>query len=111
MKLAVAADDIERAACHGGLGRRTAGDFSGVGQAAIRRVEGPQKAVGGDDHDAASGEDFDEKWLALMVRHLENGVTMAEDVLQTGIHAGTKALATEIVASQKKQLASVKTQP
>jgi uncharacterized protein (DUF305 family) len=61
--------------------------------------------------DAATGGDFDEKWLALMVRHLENGVTMAEDVLQNGVHAGTKTLATQIVKSQKKQIASVKTLP
>jgi uncharacterized protein (DUF305 family) len=61
--------------------------------------------------ESATGEDFDKKWLALIVKHLENGVTMSQDVLQNGMHADTKALANEIVENQEKQIASVKALP
>jgi uncharacterized protein (DUF305 family) len=61
--------------------------------------------------ESASGAEFDRKWLALIVKHLENGVTMSQDVLKTGLHAETKSLANHIVKNQEKQIAEVRTQP
>ncbi|MBP2326267.1 uncharacterized protein (DUF305 family) [Kibdelosporangium banguiense] len=58
--------------------------------------------------DSATGADFDTKWLALIVKHLENGVTMSQDVIKNGMHADTKALAGKIIKNQEKQIAEVK---
>jgi uncharacterized protein (DUF305 family) len=58
--------------------------------------------------DSAAGEEFDKQWLTLLVKHLENGVTMSQDVMKNGMHADTKALAGRIVKNQEKQITEVK---
>lgn len=58
--------------------------------------------------ESVQGTDFDTKWLSLLVKHLENGVTMSQDVLKNGMHADTRTLAGRIVKNQEKQIAEVK---
>jgi uncharacterized protein (DUF305 family) len=54
-----------------------------------------------------SGKAFDAKFLPMVAKHLQNGVTMAKDVLKTGKHKETKDLAGHIVTNQEQQIKEV----
>ncbi|TCO44239.1 DUF305 domain-containing protein [Actinocrispum wychmicini] len=54
-----------------------------------------------------TGADFDKKFLTMVAKHLQNGVDMAKQVLNTGKHAGTKTLANKIVKEQGEQIQKV----
>lgn len=43
---------------------------------------------------------FDKQWSPLMVRHLQDGIKMAQTVEAAGSHAGVKALAKEMITVQ-----------
>jgi uncharacterized protein (DUF305 family) len=57
--------------------------------------------------DAVTGAEFDKIFLPMVAKHLQNGVAMAKDVLQTGKHAETRTMAGHIVENQEKQIADV----
>jgi uncharacterized protein (DUF305 family) len=59
--------------------------------------------------ESLSGKEFDQKFLAMVAKHLQNGVTMAKDVRKTGIHAETKDLAGRIVTNQEQQIKELQT--
>jgi uncharacterized protein (DUF305 family) len=47
-----------------------------------------------------TGPQFDKQWSPLMVRHLQDGIKMAQAVETSGSHAGVKALAKEMITVQ-----------
>jgi uncharacterized protein (DUF305 family) len=47
-----------------------------------------------------TGAQFDKQWSPLMVRHLQDGIKMAQTVETAGAHAGVKALAKEMITVQ-----------
>ena len=51
---------------------------------------------------------FDRRWLEMMVEHHEGAVTMAQQVIRDGRHAGTRALAEEIITAQQEEIAEMK---
>ena len=51
---------------------------------------------------------FDRRWLEMMVEHHEGAVTMAQTVIRTGRHTGTRALAEEIITAQQQEIAEMK---
>ncbi|MGS2615524.1 DUF305 domain-containing protein [Micromonospora sp. LZ34] len=57
---------------------------------------------------AASGQDFDRRFLTMMIAHHEGAVTMAEDELTDGANAEAKALAREIITAQRAEIAMMK---
>jgi uncharacterized protein (DUF305 family) len=56
----------------------------------------------------ASGKEFDNRWLEMMIEHHEGAVTMAEDVLDTTADAEVEKLATAVVEGQEKEIATMK---
>jgi uncharacterized protein (DUF305 family) len=58
---------------------------------------------------AATGAAFDKMFLSLMIEHHQSAVTMAKTELAGGNNAAAKKLASSIVASQTKQIATMKT--
>lgn len=57
--------------------------------------------------ESASGKAFDDKFLPMILKHLQNGVTMAKQVISDGQHQPTKDLAGQIVTSQQKKIAEL----
>lgn len=57
---------------------------------------------------ALTGPDFDDRWLEMMVEHHEGAVEMAQDVIRSGRHAPTRALAVDIVEAQQREIAQMK---
>jgi uncharacterized protein (DUF305 family) len=55
-----------------------------------------------------TGPEFDSQWTALMIRHHEGAVKMAESVAAKGIDPDVKALAAVLVATQTAELAEMK---
>lgn len=53
---------------------------------------------------AASGADFDRKWMELMIEHHTGAITMANTELANGVNPDAKALATAIVAAQHSEI-------
>ena len=51
---------------------------------------------------------FDRRWLELMVEHHEGAVAMAQTVVREGRHAGTRALADEVIVAQQEEIAEMK---
>lgn len=58
---------------------------------------------------AARGAGFDRQWLAMMVRHHEGAVQMANAVLTDGVDPGTRTLATAVKAAQTAEIAQMNT--
>lgn len=56
---------------------------------------------------AASGADFDRLWLELMIKHHQGAVAMATTASTGGKSAEAKALALEIIAAQKAEIATM----
>lgn len=53
---------------------------------------------------AASGAEFDRLWLEGMIRHHEGAIVMAETQAASGIHEPSRALAEEIILSQRAEI-------
>ncbi|WP_433682832.1 DUF305 domain-containing protein [Nocardia sp. CA-119907] len=53
---------------------------------------------------AASGADFDRKWMELMIEHHAGAITMANTELANGVNPDAKGLATAIVAAQQSEI-------
>jgi uncharacterized protein (DUF305 family) len=56
---------------------------------------------------AKPGADFDQKWLKMVVQHLRNGVTMANDIVKNGKHTETIDLARHIAENQGQQIKEI----
>lgn len=53
---------------------------------------------------AASGKEFDRRWLTMMVQHHEGAIEMARTELSDGRSSAAKDLATAIVTAQQKEI-------
>lgn len=69
------------------------GMVSGADMAALGKVTGAQ---------------FDRLWLRMMIRHHTGAVTMAKTELADGRNADAKVLARSIIASQSKEIATMR---
>ncbi|HEX6354872.1 DUF305 domain-containing protein [Actinophytocola sp.] len=54
--------------------------------------------------DQASGAEFDQMWLQMMIEHHQGAVTMAKTELESGSDADAKALAQQIVDAQEAEI-------
>ncbi|SKF62296.1 Uncharacterized protein conserved in bacteria [Mycobacteroides abscessus subsp. abscessus] len=57
---------------------------------------------------AAEGAEFDSLWVALMIKHHEGAVVMAEEVLSTTQNPDVKSLAEAVVKAQTQEIARMK---
>jgi len=55
----------------------------------------------------ASGPEFNQMWLTMMIEHHQGAVTMAQDVLATTANPEVKKLATAVVQGQEKEIATM----
>jgi len=60
-----------------------------------------------DDLARRVGPDFDTEWLALMIRHHEGGVTMADTEVAAGRDVAAVRLASTIASVQRDQIAAM----
>jgi uncharacterized protein (DUF305 family) len=56
----------------------------------------------------ASGPEFDQMWLTMMIEHHEGAIEMAQDVLDTTSNPEVEQLATAVVEGQEKEIATMK---
>ena len=71
---------------------------------------GPGGMMSEEDMDAlkaASGADFDQMWLRMMIEHHQGAVTMAQDVLAATDDADVKKLANAVVTGQQEEIATM----
>lgn len=85
------ASDMDHGSKHGGMSM--AGMMSDDDMAALA---------------AASGAEFDQKWLTMMIAHHEGALTMAQAVLGTTSDTQVRALAEAVVAGQKAEIVDMK---
>ncbi|WP_030528808.1 DUF305 domain-containing protein [Phycicoccus jejuensis] len=50
------------------------------------------------------GAAFDRRWLTMMVEHHEGAIEMAQDVLRSGRHTGTRDLAGAVIETQQREI-------
>jgi uncharacterized protein (DUF305 family) len=55
----------------------------------------------------ASGPQFNQMWLEMMIEHHQGAITMAQDVLATTANPDVKELATAVVEGQEKEIATM----
>ena len=55
----------------------------------------------------ASGPQFDEMWVEMMIEHHRGAITMAQDVLATTTNADVEKLATAVVQGQQKEITTM----
>lgn len=58
--------------------------------------------------EGATGAEFDRMWLTMMIEHHRGAVDMAQDVLATTADADVEELATAVVESQEKEIATMR---
>lgn len=56
---------------------------------------------------AASGAEFDRMWLTMMITHHTGAIEMSEVELDEGINAEAQQLATDIIAAQEAEIATM----
>lgn len=56
----------------------------------------------------ASGPEFDQMWLTMMIEHHEGAIEMAQDVLDTTSNPEVEQLATAVVEGQEKEITTMK---
>mgnify|MGYP003397712506 CR=1 FL=1 len=56
----------------------------------------------------ASGPEFDQMWLTMMLEHHEGAIEMAQDVLATTADPDVEKLATAVVEGQEKEITTMK---
>ena len=56
----------------------------------------------------ASGPEFDQMWLTMMIEHHEGAIEMAQDVLATTSNPEVEQLATAVVQGQEKEITTMK---
>lgn len=61
-----------------------------------------------DDLDATQGEEFERRWLQLMIEHHEGAIEMARDEESTGEHPDARALAESIIETQQAEIDAMK---
>ena len=99
-----AAQDPEIQVMKGWLSRWGAQESSGP------MDHGPGGMMSDEDMDAlkaASGADFDQMWLRMMIEHHQGAVTMAQDVLAATDDADVKKLANAVVTGQQEEIATM----
>ncbi|MFD6101690.1 DUF305 domain-containing protein [Nocardia salmonicida] len=57
---------------------------------------------------AANDVDFDRQWLEMMIAHHEGAVEMAQTELNGGVNPPSRQLATEIIADQEAEIATMR---
>jgi uncharacterized protein (DUF305 family) len=60
-----------------------------------------------DDLAAASGVDFDQMWLGMMIAHHEGAIVMSRQVLQTTSDPQVEQMAEAIIDGQSAEIASM----
>ena len=55
----------------------------------------------------ASGPEFNQMWVEMMIEHHQGAITMAQDVLATTANPDVKELATAVVQGQEKEIATM----
>lgn len=58
--------------------------------------------------EAATGADFDRRWLTMMIAHHEGAVTMSEQVLGTTKDPAVRTLAESIISGQKAEISTMR---
>ena len=56
----------------------------------------------------ASGPEFNQMWLTMMIEHHEGAIEMAQDVLDTTSNPEVEQLATAVVEGQEKEITTMK---
>ncbi|MEU3273904.1 DUF305 domain-containing protein [Saccharomonospora sp. NPDC006951] len=54
--------------------------------------------------ESLSGDEFDRRWLEMMIEHHEGAVEMAESELKDGVHTGATKLAEDIISAQQAEI-------
>ncbi|MEQ4522533.1 DUF305 domain-containing protein, partial [Nocardioides kribbensis] len=57
--------------------------------------------------EAASGREFDQMWLSMMIEHHTGAVEMARTELENGADPQVKQLATEIIEGQEAEITTM----
>ena len=57
--------------------------------------------------EAASGADFDQMWLTMMIEHHQGAITMAQDEVDNGENPDAVALANKIIDDQTAEIAEM----
>lgn len=57
--------------------------------------------------EASRSTEFDQLWAAMMIKHHEGAISMAEDVQADGENAKIKTLAGQIIEAQTREIAEL----
>lgn len=87
----------------GASGMADMGDHSGHGMSGMMSDEDMTALAG------LEGTAFDRRWLEMMVAHHEGAIEMAQSVIASGKHEGTRTLAEAIVTAQKREIEEMRT--
>jgi uncharacterized protein (DUF305 family) len=71
------------------------GDMSGEGMMTDEEMQ---------QLDQATGADFDQLWLQMMIKHHQGAVSMAKTEVERGSNADAKALAQQIIDAQEAEI-------
>jgi uncharacterized protein (DUF305 family) len=80
------------------------GGEEGVAVDPDHAAKGMAGEAGMEELAAAEGEDFDRRFVKLMVAHHEGAIEMAEEVLADGEDAEVAALAEDVIAAQQAEI-------
>ena len=70
-------------------------------------MEGMMSATEMDSLGAMNGAEFDAMWLEMMIRHHGGAILMADDVKAAGSNPDVRALADQVIAAQKAEIAEM----
>ena len=60
------------------------------------------------DLESSSGEEFDQMWLTMMIKHHQGAVKMAKDVQSTTSNSEVKTMAADIIKAQNSEITTMK---
>ena len=70
-------------------------------------MEGMMSAEEMDSMSGTAGAEFDEMWMAMMIRHHEGAIAMAETVKASGSNPDVLVLADAVIAAQQGEIAEM----